>query len=145
MHDLRHSFAVRRLTLWHEQGADIDQRMLALGVPMKRFERPMLGFLTREEMLAVIGKPGVGWVSQRDALLLTLLYDTGARVSEVIGVKLADVVLDPAACVHLHGKERKQRSVPLWRSTAKVILRGCASIPTWVRPQRCCPTAAPRR
>jgi site-specific recombinase XerD len=93
----------------------------ALGVPMKRFERPMLGFLTREEMVAVIGKPGVGWVSQRDGLLLSLLYNTGARVSEVIGVKLADVVLDPAACVHLHGKGRKQRSVPLWRSTVKVI------------------------
>jgi len=93
----------------------------ALGVPMKRFERPMLGFLTREEMLAVIGKPGVGWVSQRDGLLLALLYNTGARVLEVIGVKVADVVLDPAACVHLHGKGRKQRSVPLWRSTVKVI------------------------
>jgi integrase/recombinase XerD len=93
----------------------------ALGVPMKRFERPMLGFLTREEMLAVIGKPDVGWISQRDSLLLTLLYNTGARVSEVIGVKLADVVLDPAACVHLHGKGRKQRSVPLWRSTVRVI------------------------
>ena len=93
----------------------------ALGVPMKRFERPMLGFLTREEMLAVIGTPGVGWVSQRDGLLLALLYNTGARVSEVIGVKVADVVLDPAACVHLHGKGRKQRSVPLWRSTVKVI------------------------
>jgi integrase/recombinase XerD len=93
----------------------------ALGVPMKRFERPMLGYLTREEMLAVIGKPGMGWISQRDGLLLALLYNTGARVSEVIGVKLADVVLDPAACVHLHGKGRKQRSVPLWRSTVRLI------------------------
>ncbi len=93
----------------------------ALGVPMKRFERPMLGFLTREEMLAVIGTPGMGWVSQRDGLLLALMYNTGARVSEVIGVKVADVVLEPAACVHLHGKGRKQRSVPLWRSTVKVI------------------------
>lgn len=35
-----------------------------------------------------------------------------------------DVVLVPAACVHLHGKSRKQRSVPLWRSTVKVI-RAC--------------------
>ncbi len=69
----------------------------------------------------MIGKPGVGWISQRDGLLLALLYNTGARVSEVIGVKLADVVLDPAACVHLHGKGRKQRSVPLWRSTVRLI------------------------
>ena len=93
----------------------------ALGVPMKRFERPMLGFLSREEMLAIIGKPGPTWTSQRDHLLLHMLYNTGARVSEIIGVRLADVVLDGAACVHLHGKGRKQRTMPLWRSTAKAV------------------------
>jgi integrase/recombinase XerD len=93
----------------------------ALGVPMKHFERPMLGFLAREEMLAIIGKPGPNWTSQRDHLLLHMLYNTGARVSEVIGVRLADVVLDGAACVHLHGKGRKQRTLPLWRSTVKAI------------------------
>ena len=91
----------------------------ALGVPMKRFERPMLGFLSREELLAVIGQPGVGWISQRDCLLLARMYNTGARVSEVIGLKVSDVVLDAAACVHLHGKGRKERSVPPWRSTVK--------------------------
>jgi site-specific recombinase XerD len=93
----------------------------ALGVPLKRFERPMIGYLTREEMLAVIGEPGPSWTSQRDHLLLRLLYNTGARVSEIIGVKRSDVVLDGAACVHLHGKGRKQRSVPLWRSTVRHI------------------------
>ena len=91
----------------------------ALGVPMKRFERPMLGFLSREEMLAVIGEPGNTWTSQRDHLLLTMLYNTGARVSEIIAVRVADIVLNTAACVHLHGKGRKQRAVPLWKSTAR--------------------------
>jgi integrase/recombinase XerD len=93
----------------------------ALGVPMKRFERPMLGFLSSEEVQAVIGPPTEGWTCQRDRLLLALLYNTGARVSELIGVTLADVVLDAGACVHLHGKGRKQRSVPLWKSTVKLI------------------------
>ena len=93
----------------------------ALGVPMKRFERPMLGFLTRDEMLAIIGRPGSSWTSHRDHLLLRMLYNTGARVSEIIGVKLADVVLDGASCVHLHGKGRKQRTVPLWRSTVQQL------------------------
>jgi site-specific recombinase XerD len=93
----------------------------SLGVPAKRFERPMLGFLSREEMIAVIGVAGRSWLSQRDHLLLGLLYNTGARVSEIIGVRVADVVLDDAACVHLCGKGRKQRSVPLWRSTVKEI------------------------
>lgn len=85
---------------------------------MKRFERPMLGFMSRDEMLAVIGTPGSSWISQRDHLLLGLLYNTGARVSEIIGVKVSDVILDSAACVHLHGKGRKQRTVPLWHSIA---------------------------
>jgi site-specific recombinase XerD len=93
----------------------------ALAVPMKRFERPMLGFLTREEMLAVLGQPGSSWTSQRDHLLLAMLYNTGARVSEIVGVRVIDVVLDGGACVHLHGKGRKQRSVPLWKTTALEI------------------------
>ena len=94
----------------------------ALGVPVKRFERPLFGYLSREEMLAVIGTPNGTWLSQRDHVLFLLLYNAGARVSEITGVKVGDVVLDDgAACVHLHGKGRKQRSVPLWRSTAKAV------------------------
>ena len=98
----------------------------ALAVPMKRFERPMVGFLTREEMLAVLGQPGETWTSQRDHLLLAMLYNTGARVSEIIGVRVADIVLDSGACVHLHGKGRKQRSVPLWHTTI-------AEVRAWLR------------
>jgi site-specific recombinase XerD len=92
-----------------------------LAVPMKRFERPMLDYLTREEMIAVLGQPGSSWTSQRDHLLLAMLYNTGARVSEIIGVRVLDVVLEGAACVHLQGKGRKQRSVPLWKSTVLEI------------------------
>ena len=93
----------------------------ALSVPMKRFEQPILGFLSREEMSAVIGQPGDSWTSQRDHLLLAMLYNTGARVSEIIAVRVADVVLDGAPCVHLHGKGRKQRSTPLWKTTVQEI------------------------
>jgi len=93
----------------------------ALAVPMKRFQRPILGFLTREEMTAVLGQPGSTWTSQRDHLLLAMLYNTGARVSEIIGVRVVDVVLEGAACVHLQGKGRKQRSVPLWKTTVLEI------------------------
>jgi integrase len=102
-------------------GSRSRRRGRALAVPMKRFERPMLGFLTREEMLAVLGQPGSSWSSQRDHLLLAMLYNTGARVSEIIGVRVVDVVLDGAACVHLQGKGRKLRSVPLWTSTVVEI------------------------
>jgi site-specific recombinase XerD len=103
----------------HRDVASLQAIEQALGVPMKRFERPLLGFLTREEMLAVIGEAGSTWTSQRDHLLLTLLYNTGARVSEIIAVRVADVVLEAAAYVHLHGKGRKQRAIPLRPATAR--------------------------
>jgi site-specific recombinase XerD len=103
----------------------------ALGVPTKRFERPMLGFLSDDEMQAVIGTPDGSWVSQRDHLLLGLLYNTGARVSEIIGVKVADVVLVGAACIHLHGKGRKQRTLP--------------QTPNLPPHRHCCPTATVTR
>ncbi len=93
----------------------------AMAVPMKRFERPLLGHLTRAEMVAVLEPGGTDWTALRDHLLLSLLYNTGARVSEIVGVRVIDVVLDGAACVHLHGKGRKERSVPLWKATAAAI------------------------
>lgn len=102
----------------------------ALAVPMKRFERPMLNYLTRAEMVAVLGQPGESWSSRRDHLLLTVLYNTGARVSEVIGVRIVDVILDGAACVHLRGKGRKLRSVPLWDTTVSEIRAWLRSNPS---------------
>jgi integrase/recombinase XerD len=96
------------------------QRTLA--IPVKRFDRPMLGFLSRDDMQAVLDAPDAqSWVGQRDRALLTTMYNTGARVSEIIGVRIADLVLDGAPCVHLHGKGRKQRTVPLWRTTAALL------------------------
>ena len=113
---------------------------------MKRFERPMLGFLTREEMMAVLGQPGSTWTSQRDHLLLAMLYNTGARVSEIIGVRVVDVVLEGAACVHLQGKGRKQRSVPLWKTTVLEIRAWLRLQPATARAKRpCCPTATGTR
>ena len=106
----------------HRDVASLHIVERAMGVPVKRFERPMFGYLTRDEMLAVIGEPGDSWLSQRDHALFLLMYNTGARVSEIIGVKVGDVVLDAsAACVHLHGKGRKLRSVPLWHATVKAL------------------------
>ena len=106
----------------HRDVASLHVIERALGVPVKRFERPMFGYLTRDEVLAIIGEPGDSWLNQRDHALFLLMYNTGARVSEIIGITVADAVLDPsAACVHLHGKGRKQRSVPLWRSTVKAL------------------------
>ena len=89
---------------------------------MKRFDRPVLGFLSRQEMQAILEAPDPRtWAGQRDRALFSLMYNTGARVSEVIGLRVGDVVIDGTMAAHLRGKGRKERSVPLWRSTASLI------------------------
>lgn len=93
----------------------------ALNVPMKRFEQPLIGYLTRPEIIAILGDPSDDWTSLRDHLLFTIIYNTGARVSEVINIRVVDVVLDGSACIHLNGKGRRKRSIPLWKSTVGII------------------------
>jgi site-specific recombinase XerD len=94
----------------------------ALAVPMKRFDRPLLGHLNRAEMQAILDVPDKqSWAGQRDRALLTVMYNTGARVSEVLALRLGDVVLDATPCIHIQGKGRKQRTVPLWRTTATML------------------------
>jgi site-specific recombinase XerD len=89
-----------------------------MAVPMKRFDRPMLGFLSRDEMQAVLEAPDPqSWTGHRDRVLFAVLYNTGARVSEIINVRAKDAILDTSPSVHIFGKGRKQRAVPLWRST----------------------------
>ena len=81
--------------------------------------------LTREQMQAVLDTPNdTTMTGQRDQLLLILLYNTGARVSELVGLKVKDVCLESHASVHILGKGRKHRSVPLWRQTTKLLRPG---------------------
>lgn len=102
----------------------LAQRVLA--IPTKRFDQPILGFLSRDELQALLAAPDrTEWSGQRDAVLFAVLYNTGARVSEITGLRVADVLLDRASALHLHGKGRKERVVPLWKSTV-------AQLRTWL-------------
>lgn len=96
----------------------IIQRVLA--IPMKRFQRPALSYLSREEVAAILEAPAAStWSGRRDRVLFALLYNTGARVSEAIGLRRLDVSLEASLHVQITGKGRKQRVVPLWQSTAQ--------------------------
>ena len=91
-----------------------------LAIPLKRFDRPTIGFLSRDEIPCHHRGSG-GW--SKDRTMFSTMCNTGARVSEMIGTRWSDVVLEGHPAVHLHGKGRKARSVPLWRATAS-LLRG---------------------
>jgi len=97
------------------------QEILAL--PNKRFEKPMLTFLSKEEMTSVLAAPDIStWAGRRDSVMFSVLYNTGARVSELIKIRMEDVELvSTTPCVKLHGKGRKQRTIPLWRETVALL------------------------
>jgi len=107
----------------------IVQQVLA--IPMKRFERPLLDFLSREEMQAIIEAPDSStWSGHRDRVLFATLYNTGARVSEIIHLKGNQVNVDRNSSIRIHGKGRKQRDIPLWKSTAAQIRQWLCRIDT---------------
>jgi integrase/recombinase XerD len=116
-----HSF-MRYAALRDPASLPITGRVLA--IPAKRFDRPVLGYLTREQVAAILAAPDRGtWSGHRDQVLFATAYNTGARVSELTALRVRDVLLDRQTAVHLHGKGRKQRVIPLWKTTA-TQLRG---------------------
>jgi integrase/recombinase XerD len=101
-----------------------------LAIPQKRHDKAVLGFLSRPEMEAIIAAPDSRtWAGRRDQALFSLLYNTGARVSEAIDLKVSDVVLDVSPVAHLQGKGRKRRSVPLWKATAAALRQWLRHLP----------------
>lgn len=115
-----HSF-MRYAAVRDPASLPITARVLA--IPAKRFDRPVLGYLSREQITAILAAPDrATWTGHRDAVLLATTYNTGARVSEITALKVRDVLLDRHTAVHLHGKGRKQRVIPLWKNTATELL-----------------------
>jgi integrase/recombinase XerD len=101
-----------------------------LAIPMKRFEAPMVGFLSREHIEAILTAPDSStWTGQRDRVMFAVLYNTGARISELLGMRVGDLTLAPTAWVRIRGKGRKERSVPLWNTTAKDLKRWLRAYP----------------
>jgi site-specific recombinase XerD len=91
-------------------------------IPMKRCPLPEVSFLGRDEVEALFACiPVQHRLSARDRALLMLLYNTGARVSEVAQLKLGQLDLRSPARVRLLGKGSKWRTCPLWSQTAKAL------------------------
>ena len=94
-----------------------------MAIPNKRFEKKLVGFLSRAEVKALIAAPDCStWSGRRDHALLLALYNTGARISEIIGLRRRQLYLDAGhANIQLLGKGRKERVIPLWDETARVL------------------------
>jgi integrase/recombinase XerD len=91
-------------------------------IPLKRTEHRTVDYLEEKEMQAMLDSIEKNMrTAVRDRALLLLLYNTGARVSEIVELKLSDLRLEGTAQVDLLGKGRKHRTCPLWPETVAVL------------------------
>jgi integrase/recombinase XerD len=81
-------------------------------------------FLSRSEIDAVLATTDqTTWMGSRDHALLLTMYNTGARVAEITTLRCGQVAFARTTLIRLHGKGRKDRTVPLWPETSRVLRR----------------------
>jgi site-specific recombinase XerD len=96
------------------------QRVLA--IPSKCFTRTLVQFLIRPEVDALLAAPDqFTWSGRRDHAFLLVAVQTGLRLSEMTGLKRADLIVGAGAHLRVIGKGRKERCTPLARSTLAVL------------------------
>jgi site-specific recombinase XerD len=84
--------------------------------------KTVVPFLTGEEMKILLSMPDpANKKGLRDMVLMALLYDSAARVQEIIDLKVSDLRLDKLAVITLHGKSQKSRYVPITEKTKKLL------------------------
>jgi site-specific recombinase XerD len=106
--------------------SEVPERLLQsqqiLAIPLRRHARSNVGYLSKEYLAQILAQPDLHTgAGRRDAVLLSVLYDTGARVQELIDLSAGDVRLDPPPQVRLMGKGRKVRAVPLMDATVELL------------------------
>jgi integrase/recombinase XerD len=109
------------------QHSGLIQRVLA--IPNKRQPRPLVGFLTRPEIDALLAAPDRNtWLGRRDHTLLLTAVQTGLRLTEITSIRQQDISLSTGAHVRCEGKGRKERCTPLTKTTVTVLT-------AWIREQ----------
>ena len=115
-----HVFA-RFMASHHPEQLGLLQRII--GLPFKRGAQALpIEYLERSEIEAVLNSidrtTGAG---RRDYALFALMFNTGARVQEVLNLRRRDVRLDAPCQVRLYGKGSKLRLCPIWPATARLL------------------------
>jgi integrase/recombinase XerD len=111
----------------HPEYALACHRILA--IPVKKATRPLLGYLTAAELAHLLAQMDRTTIDgERDYVLLALLYDTGARIQELLDLTPSDVRFVAPAVARLHGKGRRERLCPLLPQTARLVSRYLARV-----------------
>jgi len=106
----------------HRLPSVLEQSLRILAIPSKKSDKPLIGYLTVSEIQAILNAPDIKTrAGIRDRAMLHLCFAAGLRVSELTGLLLSAVILQPTPAVKIMGKGRRERSLPLWKQTAKDI------------------------
>jgi len=113
--------AFMRFIEYREPSA-IEQIQRIRSIPMKRVDTRLIDHLNRDEMQALLDAPAPNTRDGiRDRAMLYLTYSAGLRVSELVGLRLENLIFSPRLSIHVVGKGRRERALPLWRETATAL------------------------
>jgi len=108
--------------LEHRVPAALEQIRCIHAIPFKKTDSRLVPYLTRDEVQTLLDSPDPRTrEGLRDRAMLHVAFAAGLRVSELIGLRLEDVTLHPDASILVRGKGRRERILPLWKETAKVL------------------------
>ena len=100
----------------------LDQSRRIHAIPMKKTDQALIGYLTRDELQALLDAPDPSTLSGiRDRAMLHLTFAAGLRVSELVGLRLDQIDRQTMSGVRIIGKGRRERVLPLWKETAAAV------------------------
>ena len=100
----------------------MEQIQRVLAIPMKKTSSRLVRHLTTVEIQALLDAPKpIDWSGIRDRAMLHLAFAAGLRVSELTGLRLEDLSLQPHTSILVHGKGRRERRLPLWKQTTAAL------------------------
>jgi integrase/recombinase XerD len=120
--------------LEHRQPAALEQIRRVLAIPFKKTSSRLVPYLIRKEVQALLDAPDPATHDGiRDRAMLHLAVCAGLRVSELTGLRIGDVTL-PSMNICVLGKGRRERVLPLWKTTASALrawlaVRGTTAAP----------------
>jgi len=117
-----------------QEPTHLDRAQRILGIPFKRARPRPIAYLEHEEIAAVLdGVDRSTRAGRRDYTLLATMFNTGARVQEILDLRASDLQLTKPYQLRLVGKGRKVRWCPLWPQTAKLVRAWCLERPLDLR------------
>jgi integrase/recombinase XerD len=113
----------------------LEQIRQVLAIPTKKTEQPLIQHLSVTEMETILNVPDIQTRSGlRDRAMLHVCFAAGLRVAELLTLPLTALTWQPTPTIHIQGKGRRHRALPLWQQTAEDVrawlaVRGAVAVP----------------